>query len=796
MGNFARAVRLALSYPWQVTGLFLCALVVGVLWSANIGALYPLVEIAFKGQSPQQWIRDQIEQSQQRLDKLHLQLQSSTQPPKTTQRNPKNNKTIVHKPGEHKPGEHKPGDHESGIHKPGEHPPTHAPQDEKQQISLEEQVETGPEESTQNQQLQNRDVPNREVQKLRVQLAAEQQALDFYKSAKPFVDSYLPGSPFQMLLVTLGFLMLGTLLKSLFFIGHSILAESLSGKATLRLRNEFFRKTLRVDQQTLGRDASSELVSRFTYDSECLHDGLRFLAQSCTREPLKMLACFLGAAMICWRLLFLSLVIVPVGAWAINRLSRILKRANRRAMEGMSRLYGVLDETLPNMPIVRAYTMERQQQRRFRQANREYYRHQMRIARYSSLNSPLTEMIGIGTIALTILIGAYLGLSGETHLFGIQITERPLSLGTLLTFYGLMAGMSDPARKLAGVLQRLQRSAAAADRIYTMLDRPAQTQVSGQTNVSRATNDPTTDTSAPTMPSLGQPSMGQPSVRQPSVRQPGMGQPGMGQPGMGQPGVEKTLAESPCPSVEFRQVRFAYELSDDPTDQTHDVLRGVDLAVHPGETLAVVGPNGCGKSTLLQLILRFYDPRQGCILIDGTDVQLLRLRELRRSIGLVTQEPILFQDTIFNNIRYGNPGATAEEVIEAAQRAHAHAFITGQPGGYEKQLGEQGSGLSGGQKQRIALARAILRDPRVLILDEFTSQVDLESEEAIHDTLKHFIRGRTTLMVTHRLNTLTLASRVAVMHSGKIIDVGTHSELIGRCEFYQRLHELHFRETA
>jgi subfamily B ATP-binding cassette protein MsbA len=243
-------------------------------------------------------------------------------------------------------------------------------------------------------------------------------------------------------------------------------------------------------------------------------------------------------------------------------------------------------------------------------------------------------------------------------------------------------------------------------------------------------------------------------------------------------------------TLRFEGVSFYYH-ADKP------VLRDVTLEVRAGETIAIVGPNGCGKTTLLQLLPRFYDPVDGRITIEGVDIRDVRLRDLRSRFGLVSQEILLFNDTVASNIAYGAPNARQAEIEAAARKAHAHAFITEKlPDGYRTLVGPGGSRLSGGQRQRIALARAILRNPEILLLDEATSQIDIESEHLIHEVLQEFSRGRTTFMITHRVSMISLADRVVVMDQGRIIDAGKHDELVVRCDLYRRLCHFGYRESA
>ncbi len=561
---------------------------------------------------------------------------------------------------------------------------------------------------------------------------AEQAAMARFRTAQPYVDDYLPHTPFATLVALTGMLLLGTMLKSTFFIAHSILVARLAQRATFKIRNEFFRNSLRMDLSSFNVDGSADLMSRFTYDMENLSAGLRNLFGKATREPLKMLACFIGAGWICWRLLVLSLIVAPLAALLIGWLAKALKRANRKAMEEMSQLYGVLEETFQGIKVVKAFTMERYERRRFHENSKKYYKKALKIARYDALSRPLTEIMGIASICMAIMAGAYLVINQQTHLLGIRISYRPLDISQLLVFYALLAGVSDPARKLTDVFTRITRAAAACDRIYALIDR-------------------------------------EPKIRDPQKAAP-----------LGR--LSRELV--------FQDVSFAYHPST-------PVLKQIDLTIAAGETVAIVGPNGCGKSTLVNLVPRFFDPGEGTVLLDGTDIRQARVRDVRRQIGIVNQETLLFNDTVENNIRYGTPSATREQVIEAAEAAHAHRFILEQlEDGYDTVVGQRGGMISGGQRQRIALARAILRDPAILILDEATSQVDLESEQVIHRVIEKFIRNRTALIITHRLSTLTLADRIVVMNEGCILDVGSHDQLMSRCDLYQRLHKIQFRKSA
>jgi len=239
--------------------------------------------------------------------------------------------------------------------------------------------------------------------------------------------------------------------------------------------------------------------------------------------------------------------------------------------------------------------------------------------------------------------------------------------------------------------------------------------------------------------------------------------------------------------ISFEAVRFAY-----PTRRDVPVLQGIDLSVEPGQVVALVGPSGAGKSTLAQLLARFYDPDAGRIRLDGRDLRELDPRWLRRQIGVVSQEPILFSGTVADNVRYGRPEASDAEVEAAARAANAHDFVVRFPEGYGTKVGERGVQLSGGQKQRVAIARAVLKDPRVLVLDEATSALDAESEHLVKEALERLMEGRATLVIAHRLSTVMGADRVVVLEGGQVVQAGSHAELLGAEGLYRRLVERQF----
>jgi ABC transporter fused permease/ATP-binding protein len=326
----------------------------------------------------------------------------------------------------------------------------------------------------------------------------------------------------------------------------------------------------------------------------------------------------------------------------------------------------------------------------------------------------------------TAMTAGYIGVAAVIWIGGRALVRGELTPGELTSFFLYTFIVAGALGDVAGLWGALQRAAGSTDRLFAVID---------------------------TIPVIRDP---EPALALPQGRG----------------------------AIRFERVSFAY-----PARRGQPVLTDVDLEVAPGEVIALVGPSGAGKSTILSLLYRFYDVDAGRVLLEGVDVRQLRLGELRRAFAMVAQEPVLFSGTIRDNIAYARDGATTADIERAARDAHAHDFITGFPDGYDTVVGERGTKLSGGQKQRIALARALLANPRVLILDEATSNLDAESEAQVQSALGRLMQDRTTIIVAHRLSTVRDADRIVVIDGARVVEQGRHDELMARRGTYHRLVE-------
>lgn len=551
-----------------------------------------------------------------------------------------------------------------------------------------------------------------------------------YEWSENHLVPLIPRDRFDFLAFLLGFLLVLALFKEVCSFFQEVVVGSIVQRIMQSLREQLFRATLRLDQQTLALETTPRLMSRFTFDLSQVSHGLLLLGSKIVLEPLKAVI-FIGCAFVAnWRLTLLSFICAPILVALFAGLGKKLKRAAQRQMESMSRVYRVLEETLMSLRTVQAYRNERLHRRRLMHEHREYYEKAIRILRIDAMISPSVEFLAMCAVFVASLPGAYLVLRHKTSIWGIQLASETMTVSDLALLYTCMAGVLDPGRKLSGMYSKLKKAATACDRVFLWMDRESL---------------------------------------------------------LTTPAMCGSLSRH-HDSIEFQNVTFHYAQRES-NEAGRKALDDVSLRIPFGATVAIVGENGCGKSTLANLIPRFCDPHTGTVRMDGVDLRTVDPRSLRKQIGIVTQETLLFDCSIAENIRYGKSDATELELHQAAEKAFVKDFVAQLPDGFETVVGDKGQRLSGGQRQRVALARAILRDPAILILDEATSAIDTQSEQCIHQTLQAYASGRTTLIVTHSMtpSLLNFVTHVMVMHEARVMAFGSHDAVLKTCPLYQRL---------
>ncbi|HMO13236.1 MAG TPA: ABC transporter ATP-binding protein [Pirellulaceae bacterium] len=549
-----------------------------------------------------------------------------------------------------------------------------------------------------------RDRLQTKLEKSETQISYEKQKLAWLEWLHPIASNYAPSTPFVTLLFIIGWLLFATILKGAFIVMGTVFVARVANGTAFDMRRMYFRKALEIDQHLIDHAGTSRLMTNLSHNMEMINGGISVFYGKAVREPLKMIACLAMAAAISFPLLIISLILVPVGGLLINYLAKQMKRAIQKEIGGMAAVFQSLIESFNGIKTVRIFTRERTERHKFKQNSRVLYRMGTRMSFFDSIIRPISEVLGIASISIAMLVGAYLVLNGETHIFGIRILRTKMDASVLMLFYALLAGASDPARKMTEVINVIVRAGTACETLFKTFD------------------------SAP-------------RVRAPE-----------------NPITLKPHSEK----IEFDKVWFQYVAK-------QPVLRDLSLTIPFGETVAIVGANGSGKSTLANLLPRFYDATRGRLMIDGVDVRLVHPKKLRQQIAWVTQDPALFNGSIIENIKYGNLSADSADIEYAMKLAGIDRFLADLPGGIDTQIGDRGDRLSSGQRQRVALARAIVANPRILILDEATSQMDGQTEQLVHTGLRDYLRGRTTIIITHRLSSLALADRVIVMEAGKIV---------------------------
>lgn len=534
---------------------------------------------------------------------------------------------------------------------------------------------------------------------------------------KPLVDEvFVKGDNHYLTLIALSMPAV-FLFRGLFTYGQNYLMNSIGAKVVRDLRDQLFKHLVYLPLGSFGKDTSSTLLSRVMNDAGLLQTLLAFRVKDLFVSAGTVIVLVVVAMYRRWELTLLSLTVLPLAFYFVDRLGKRLKKFSLRAQERLGSITESISEGLRGLKIIKSFNREQDESIRFQALNRSYYRDSMRAVRITEAASLIMEVVSGFGVALIVYYGGALVATGE------------MTSGDFFSFLTAVMMIYTPAKRLAQVHNGFQQVYAYLDRIDEVL-------------VARTEPDGTRELA----------------------------------------GFKDEIA--------IESVSFCYP------EREENALKSVDITVRKGEVVALVGRSGSGKTTLLDLLSRFYLPHQGCISIDGVDIKEFTLHSLRAHIGIVSQDVVLFNDTIAANIAFGKLDATKERIEEAARAAFAHEFIMELPAGYDTHIGEGGARLSGGQRQRISIARAILKDPDIFILDEATSSLDTQSEAMVQQAIDRLIgqegRGKTVFIIAHRLSTVKRSDRIVVLDRGRVMESGTHEQLLAAGGLYSRLHELQY----
>ena len=512
------------------------------------------------------------------------------------------------------------------------------------------------------------------------------------------------------------------------------------------LRSQIFAHLQRLELAFFDRNPVGRLMTRVTSDVEALNEMFTSGVVTIFGDVFTIGAIITAMLILNWRLALVTFTVLPLvfaSAWLFR--TRV-RRAYRDIRLRLARINAFLQERITGMSVTQLFRQEEQTFSRFDEINRDHLSAHLKSITYYALFFPTVEILAAVAMALIIWYGGSESLRGA------------LTVGTIAAFLQYARRFFRPIQDLSEKYNILQSAMASSERVFKLLDR-----------------EPHPVESEPRIAEVRPSIAGAGSVADPGI-----------------PAVPVRGGR-----IEFRHVWFRYGDmgTDGPPPDAEDVdwvLKDVSFTVEPGQRFAIVGATGAGKSTLINLLMRFYRPQRGTILLDGTDISLLPASEVRSRMGLVLQDVYLFSDTVRRNIDLGRRSVGEHEVEEAARRVGVASYVERLPGGYDQRLGERGSNLSAGERQLLSFARALAGDPDLLILDEATSAVDSEIENRIEQALEALMVGRTSLVIAHRLSTIRNADCILVMHHGEIRETGTHEELLDLGGLYTRLHRLQF----
>jgi len=522
-------------------------------------------------------------------------------------------------------------------------------------------------------------------------------------------------------------------------LGLTVVRRVVAGKVSLAvefdLRERFYAHLQRLELGFFDSQQTGQLMSRATVDLQSIRFFLGYGLIFITQNLLTIVLA--SAVMIAINpfLALIALLPAPFVVYTASRYNRVSRPAVQEVQQRIAELTAEAEENISGIRIVKAFAREEHQLHRFQRAVARVFDQSIYSTRLQATFSPLIGLLPQIGIALVLLVG------------GREVIAGNLSLGSFTAFYTYVVMLAGPMRMLGMTLGMAQRAIASGNRLFEILDREP-----------RIESRP----GAPELPAGG----GRVELRGVTLRY-------------------------DAPSAGASDIDHA---GDGPKSDA--ALAGIDLEVAAGSTVALVGPSGSGKTSLVALVARLYDPSEGSVLVDGVDVRDVDVTSLRSQVAFVADDSFLFSAGVAENIAYARPDASRAEIEAAARRAQAEEFIADLPGGYETVVGERGLTLSGGQRQRLAIARALLADPRILILDDATSSVDATTEAAIKAGLREAMAGRTTFVIAHRLSTVSLADEVVVMDGGRIVDRGTHEELMAGCGFYREIAEHGLADTV
>jgi ATP-binding cassette subfamily B protein len=508
--------------------------------------------------------------------------------------------------------------------------------------------------------------------------------------------------------------------RGLFTFGQNFMSQALSENIAFDLRNDIFTKIQRLSFSYHDRNRTGQLMIRATDDVERLRGFIGMGLLMALQALILLVGTLIILLLTNVRLTLVVLPVLPIALLIFMLFGAIAQPLFVEVQKRLGRVNTTLQENLAGLKVVKAFTTEPREEKRFHESIDSLLQQRIKVSRIFSFLFPFIFLI------------ANLGQAAVLYFGGRQIIDGTLTIGEWQKFSLYLVYVFIPMGQLGFIISLMAQAGASADRIFEILD---------------ARNDVE---NKPGAVDLGE--------------------------------VEGR--------VEFRDVSFRYFAGTEP------VLSHISFAAEPGETIALLGATGSGKSTIINLIPRFYDASDGQVLIDGHDVRDVTLESLRQRIGIVLQETVLFSGTIRENIAFGRPDATDEEVMVAAKAAAAHDFIESFPQGYDTPVGERGATLSGGQKQRVAIARALLLDPHILILDDSTSSVDLNTEYEIQKALDHLMKGRTSFVIAQRISTVLNADQILVLDKGAIAARGTHEELLESSPIYAEIYHSQLAEDV